>query len=332
MEACLVDDLREQRHEDAVPPGRGRADDDERVHRQAAVAERPPGCDVEPPAGPDLDDRRRHEDEAVDGLHRDHGLGPEHQDHDPDGHGQRDDRLAQEPVRVACPLGGVGVRGFAQRARRRGLARRALGLQVVAGRGDRSDELGPPGGLGQVADRRDLGREIDRRVGHSRGLAQEPLDPVDAACAGHALDREGDRGEGRGSGFVHTPWEYTSRRLAPGRARRHTSSVPAKPAVHVAAVDAPWGPVHLAAGDRGLVACESMTPYEPFVERLERRFHADVSATRHPVLDEAVRQLEEFLADRRRAFDLPIDLSDRPAFDQAVLRAVGEVPWGRVAS
>ena len=104
------------------------------------------------------------------------------------------------------------------------------------------------------------------------------------------------------------------------------------PAVHVAVVDAPWGPVHLAAGGRGLVACESMTPYEPFVERLERRFRSDVSATRHPVLDEAVRQLEDFLAGRRRAFDLPIDLADRPACDQAVLRAVSDVPWGQVAS
>ena len=41
---------------------------------------------------------------------------------------------------------------------------------------------------------------------------------------------------------------------------------------------------------------------------------------------------EAFLADRRRAFDLPIDLSDRPAWDQAVLRAVCDVPWGTVAS
>jgi hypothetical protein len=75
------------------------------------------------------------------------------------------------------------------------------------------------------------------------------------------------------------------------------------PTIHAAAVDAPWGPVHVAAGDRGLVACESMTPYGPFVEGLERRFRADVSTGRHPVLDEAVRQLEDFLADRRRAFD-----------------------------
>jgi methylated-DNA-[protein]-cysteine S-methyltransferase len=104
------------------------------------------------------------------------------------------------------------------------------------------------------------------------------------------------------------------------------------PTLHAAAVDAPWGPVHLAAGDRGLVACESMTPYGPFVERLERRFRAEVSTGRHAVLDEAVRQLEDFLADRRRTFDLPIDLSDRPAFDQAVLAAVCDVPWGRVAS
>jgi methylated-DNA-[protein]-cysteine S-methyltransferase len=102
--------------------------------------------------------------------------------------------------------------------------------------------------------------------------------------------------------------------------------------VHVAAVHAPWGPVHLAAGDRGLVACESMTPLEPFVERLQRRFRATATQAPHPVLDAAVEQVSAFLAGRRRAFDLPIDLSDRPAFDQAVLRAVCEVPWGRVAS
>src|SRR4029450_4416817 len=40
------------------------------------------------------------------------------------------------------------------------------------------------------------------------------------------------------------------------------------PTVHVAAVEAPWGPVPLGAWDRGLVACESMTPLGPFGERL----------------------------------------------------------------
>ena len=98
------------------------------------------------------------------------------------------------------------------------------------------------------------------------------------------------------------------------------------PKVHVAAVEAPWGAVHLAAWDRGLVACESMTPLELLVERLERRLRTEVVVGPHLVLDDAAAQLEDFLADRRRTFDVPIDLSDRPAWDQAVLRAVGEVP------
>jgi methylated-DNA-[protein]-cysteine S-methyltransferase len=104
------------------------------------------------------------------------------------------------------------------------------------------------------------------------------------------------------------------------------------PIVHVAALDAPWGAVHLAAWDRGLVACESLTAFEPFVERLERRLRATVSEQPHPVLERARRQVAAFLAGERRSFDLPIDLSDRPAWDQAVLRAVCDVPWGRVAS
>jgi methylated-DNA-[protein]-cysteine S-methyltransferase len=104
------------------------------------------------------------------------------------------------------------------------------------------------------------------------------------------------------------------------------------PLVHVVAVEAPWGAVHLAAWDRGLLACESLTPFEPFVERLERRLRTTVTDKPHPVLEAAADQVSAFLEDRRRSFDLPIDLSDRPAWDQAVLRAVADVPWGRVAS
>jgi methylated-DNA-[protein]-cysteine S-methyltransferase len=104
------------------------------------------------------------------------------------------------------------------------------------------------------------------------------------------------------------------------------------PSVHVAAVEAPWGAVHVAAWDRGVVACESLTPFVPFVARLERRLQATAVETAHPVLDAAVDQLAAFLEYRRRTFDLPIDLADRPRWDQTVLRAVGDVAWGRVAS
>lgn len=104
------------------------------------------------------------------------------------------------------------------------------------------------------------------------------------------------------------------------------------PIVHIAVVDAPWGPIHLAAWDRGLVACESLTPFEPFVERLGRRLRAEVDEGRHELLDAATIEISEFLAGRRRTFDLPIDLADRPAWDRAVLAAVCDVPWGVVAS
>ena len=102
--------------------------------------------------------------------------------------------------------------------------------------------------------------------------------------------------------------------------------------VHVAAVDAPWGPVHLAAWDRGLVACESMTPLEPFVERLDRRLPAEVTVVPPPGPRrgrDPGRGLPRGPPSRVR----PADRPDRPAaWDQAVLGAVCDVPWGSVAS
>jgi methylated-DNA-[protein]-cysteine S-methyltransferase len=50
------------------------------------------------------------------------------------------------------------------------------------------------------------------------------------------------------------------------------------------------------------------------------------------VLDVAVAQLEEFLAGTRHAFDLPLDLRDRPAWDRTVFAAIQEIPWGEVTS
>jgi methylated-DNA-[protein]-cysteine S-methyltransferase len=105
-----------------------------------------------------------------------------------------------------------------------------------------------------------------------------------------------------------------------------------KTIVTTATVAAPWGPIQVAVTNRGLVALENLTPREPFVERLERRLHREVSTDRTPLLDNAVAQVEEFLDGRRTAFDLPIDLGDRPAWDRAVLTAVADIPWGEVVS
>jgi methylated-DNA-[protein]-cysteine S-methyltransferase len=100
----------------------------------------------------------------------------------------------------------------------------------------------------------------------------------------------------------------------------------------MAAVAAPWGHVHVAAGDRGIVALESLTLPDAFAARIERRLRQEVRSGSSPLVDAAVAQLEEYFDGRRRAFDLPVDIADRPAWDRAVLTAVGEVPWGVVTT
>jgi methylated-DNA-[protein]-cysteine S-methyltransferase len=100
----------------------------------------------------------------------------------------------------------------------------------------------------------------------------------------------------------------------------------------MAVVTAPWGPIHLAVSDRGVVAVETLTPLELFVAGLERRFSRDIDGGPGGLLDDAVAQLEEYLRGDRRVFTLPIDLADRPAWDRMVLAAVRKIPWGEVAS
>jgi methylated-DNA-[protein]-cysteine S-methyltransferase len=102
--------------------------------------------------------------------------------------------------------------------------------------------------------------------------------------------------------------------------------------IRMAAVAAPWGPIHVAVSNGGLVALETMTPREIFVAGLERRLRREVEGGSGGLLDEAVAQLEEYLRGERRAFTMPIDLSDRPAWDQTVLAAVQGIPWGEVNS
>ena len=100
----------------------------------------------------------------------------------------------------------------------------------------------------------------------------------------------------------------------------------------MAAVAAPWGHVHVAAGERGVVALESLTPPDAFAAGIERRLRQEVRRGSSPLLDAAVAQLEEYFEGRRRVFDLPVDIADRPAWDRAVLAAVSEVPWGFVTT
>lgn len=121
------------------------------------------------------------------------------------------------------------------------------------------------------------------------------------------------------------------------------------PGIAATVFAAPWGPVHLAASARGVVAIEVMTTREAFTAGLERRLGRSVrwvdaddvglegtDTTRH--LQAAVAALEARAAGGRADAGpealghLPIDLEDRPAWDRMVLAAVRAIPRGEVRS
>jgi methylated-DNA-[protein]-cysteine S-methyltransferase len=114
--------------------------------------------------------------------------------------------------------------------------------------------------------------------------------------------------------------------------------MPTMDAIPYALVEAPWGPIHVAASDSGVVALELMTPTDRFVAGLERRLGRDVVRGRVGVgraevrLDEAVGQVEAYLAGDRRAFDLAVDTAGLVAWDRLVLDGVRSIPFGRVTS
>lgn len=101
-----------------------------------------------------------------------------------------------------------------------------------------------------------------------------------------------------------------------------------------------WGPIHVAASDRGLVAVTWTGPLEGMLADLQRRLHGEVAPAvsaapgdpRRTVVDRTIAELGRWLDGEPVAFDLPLDLSDRPAWDRAVLEAVRATPWGTVTS
>lgn len=109
----------------------------------------------------------------------------------------------------------------------------------------------------------------------------------------------------------------------------------------IASVAAPWGPIRLAATDRGLAALDQLVSAEAFGDRLERRFGRqpvdlaavapDSSAAGH--LRAALEALTAFLDGDLGAVEaLPVDLDGRAGWDRLVLGAVRGIPPGSTAS
>jgi methylated-DNA-[protein]-cysteine S-methyltransferase len=102
----------------------------------------------------------------------------------------------------------------------------------------------------------------------------------------------------------------------------------------VAAVAAPWGPIHVAVSRDALVGIAVLSPREPFVANVAHRTGRDMSSGgANPLLERAVAAVQAFLDGNPSALEaLPLDLADRGEWDRNVLGGVQAVGWGEVTS
>ncbi|HMS62265.1 MAG TPA: methylated-DNA--[protein]-cysteine S-methyltransferase [Solirubrobacteraceae bacterium] len=128
------------------------------------------------------------------------------------------------------------------------------------------------------------------------------------------------------------PSPRTDPRDAAAAAARFAAA--ATPDVRYAVLDTPAGHVIAATTVRGLVrlAYEDWNGgvdavVEVLAERLSPRILEQPAA-----LDHVARELDEYFAGDRRAFDLPIDWSLVTPFGRRVLRATARIPYGDVAT
>jgi methylated-DNA-[protein]-cysteine S-methyltransferase len=102
--------------------------------------------------------------------------------------------------------------------------------------------------------------------------------------------------------------------------------------VSYASAESPFGTLLLAATRRGLVRLafpeESL---DGMLEALARRISPRIVEARAP-LDEVRRELEQYFAGRRRAFDVALDWTLVAPFARRVLRATSQIPYGGVLS
>ena len=91
----------------------------------------------------------------------------------------------------------------------------------------------------------------------------------------------------------------------------------------------PIGPVFVGVTSRGLCSVRFGLSERQFVDSLRREIRADPvrSAARAGA---AARQVGEYLAGRRTAFDVPVDLSASTDFQRQVLLAACQIPRGQV--
>jgi methylated-DNA-[protein]-cysteine S-methyltransferase len=93
-------------------------------------------------------------------------------------------------------------------------------------------------------------------------------------------------------------------------------------------IDTPVGELRIIASQRGLRAILWGAEDAARIASIDP---ADVVEERTPLLDEAVRQLQEYFAGTRRDFDLPLDPAGTP-FQQSVWMVLRTIPYGQTMS
>ncbi len=113
-----------------------------------------------------------------------------------------------------------------------------------------------------------------------------------------------------------------------------TRGSPGGGSFHVAAVDAPWGPIHVAASGRAIIGLAVLAPRDAFVADVACRTGLNPSGGGGgALLEQAVSALEAFLDGESALLEsVPLDLGDRGEWDRNVLAGVRALRWGEVAS
>jgi methylated-DNA-[protein]-cysteine S-methyltransferase len=93
--------------------------------------------------------------------------------------------------------------------------------------------------------------------------------------------------------------------------------------------ETPIGKLWLAVSEVGLVAIEDSPSRTEFEAYLIKRFKRTVEHAPERVR-EVEKQLQEFLASKRQAFTLVIDWTVLRPFQQSVLKATYEIPYGEI--
>lgn len=97
-------------------------------------------------------------------------------------------------------------------------------------------------------------------------------------------------------------------------------------------VDSPLGSLWIAVGPKGLLGIHYGTePPEGDLRRIVRAYGPGVLPDPRRA-DPVARELDQYFAGRRRAFDVAVDLSPLTPFQRRILSATARVPFGEVST